>query len=363
MAREAGNSFQLGWHQLAIGNLHTAAGELEQAETELQAGIALARQLGDPAVELWGCASLSVVALLRGQPGRLHALAESMDRPGRPLGSAGAVLVASFRTLAADPSPDRAAEALAAAAEPLLAGHDPADGARLLLLAAVRLASAGNDPGTRVLLSRCREACAVLSSSLAGACDVLEARLARRAADATAAHGLAHHGLRALAEAGMWVDVPDALGLLGGLAVDTGADAEGLRLLVAADVARAAGAAVDPFAADSARDAAIAGERLGPSATTVRTEGAALDPAAAVAYASRARGERKRPAFGWDSLTPTELAVVRLAATGLTNPAIGEQLFIARGTVKTHLEHVFAKLGVRSRAELAAVVARRGDGP
>ena len=159
----------------------------------------------------------------------------------------------------------------------------------------------------------------------------------------------------------MWVDVPDTLGLLGGLAVDSGADAEGLRLLAAADAARAAGGAVDPFATDSTRDVVTAVERLGPSAEAVRTEGTGLDSAAAVAYASRARGERKRPAFGWDSLTPTELAVVRLAAAGLTNPAIGEQLFISRGTVKTHLEHVFAKLGVRTRAELAAAAARRGD--
>ena len=362
MAREAGNAFQLGWHQLGIGNLQTAAGELGRAETELRAGIALARQLGDPAVEVWGCASLAVVALLRGQPTRLAALAESMDRPGRPLGSVGATLVVSFRTLAADPSTDHAVEALEAAAEPLLAGHDPSDGVRLLL-AGVRLASARNEPGAQALLSRCREACAVLSSSLTGACDVVEARLARRVGDAADAHRLAQQGLRILAEAGMCVDVPDALGLLGGLAIDAGMDAEGLRLLAAADAARAAGGAVDPFATDSAGDAATAAERLGLSAQTVRTEGEGLDLAAAVAYASRARGARKRPAFGWDSLTPTELAVVRLAAAGLTNPAIGEQLFISRGTVKTHLEHVFTKLGVRTRAELAAAAARRGDNP
>ncbi|MEI2655391.1 MAG: LuxR C-terminal-related transcriptional regulator [Microthrixaceae bacterium] len=36
----------------------------------------------------------------------------------------------------------------------------------------------------------------------------------------------------------------------------------------------------------------------------------------------RSRGERGRPAFGWDSLTPTELAVLGLVAEGLTNPEI-----------------------------------------
>jgi DNA-binding CsgD family transcriptional regulator len=99
---------------------------------------------------------------------------------------------------------------------------------------------------------------------------------------------------------------------------------------------------------------------LGDDFKTCWAEGCALDVEAAVAYARRARGERKRPAFGWDSLTPTELNVVRLITAGLTNPAIGERLFISRGTVKTHLEHIYAKLSLRGRAELAATAARRG---
>jgi DNA-binding CsgD family transcriptional regulator len=73
----------------------------------------------------------------------------------------------------------------------------------------------------------------------------------------------------------------------------------------------------------------------------------------------RARGSRKRPAGGWESLTPTELQVVELAASGLTNPEIAERMFIARGTVKIHLSHVYAKLDVRNRAALAALVSRR----
>ncbi|HEX5121196.1 MAG TPA: LuxR C-terminal-related transcriptional regulator [Pseudonocardiaceae bacterium] len=51
-----------------------------------------------------------------------------------------------------------------------------------------------------------------------------------------------------------------------------------------------------------------------------------------------------------------------MVAAGLTNPEIGERLFVSRGTVKTHLLHVFAKLDIRSRAELAAMVTRRGLG-
>ena len=89
-------------------------------------------------------------------------------------------------------------------------------------------------------------------------------------------------------------------------------------------------------------------------------EGLALSVEEAADYASRARGSRKRPARGWESLTPTELEVVRHATAGLTNPQIGERMFITRGTVKVHLSHIFAKLGISSRAELAAEATKRG---
>jgi DNA-binding CsgD family transcriptional regulator len=90
-----------------------------------------------------------------------------------------------------------------------------------------------------------------------------------------------------------------------------------------------------------------------------KSMGACEETDDAVTYARRARGERKRPSRGWASLTPTELEIVRLAAAGLTNPQIGERMFIARGTVKVHLSHIFAKLDISSRTQLAAEATRR----
>jgi DNA-binding CsgD family transcriptional regulator len=49
-------------------------------------------------------------------------------------------------------------------------------------------------------------------------------------------------------------------------------------------------------------------------------------------------------------LTDRELDVVALVAEGLTNKQIGRRLFISPATVRTHLEHVYDKLGVRTRA-------------
>jgi DNA-binding CsgD family transcriptional regulator len=64
-----------------------------------------------------------------------------------------------------------------------------------------------------------------------------------------------------------------------------------------------------------------------------------------------------RPDNGWAALTPTELDVARLLGQGLTNRAAAERLYISPNTVGTHARNVFRKLGVRSRAELASLLA------
>jgi DNA-binding CsgD family transcriptional regulator len=69
-----------------------------------------------------------------------------------------------------------------------------------------------------------------------------------------------------------------------------------------------------------------------------------------------------RPALGWEALTRTELRVTELVRQGLTNPEIAARLYISRRTVDTHLAHVFAKLLISSRVELAAMELKRGDG-
>lgn len=69
------------------------------------------------------------------------------------------------------------------------------------------------------------------------------------------------------------------------------------------------------------------------------------------------RAARRRPARGWEALTPAELKVALLVARGRTNPEIASALFLSRRTVQTHVSHILAKLEVRSRAEVAVIVA------
>jgi DNA-binding NarL/FixJ family response regulator len=65
-----------------------------------------------------------------------------------------------------------------------------------------------------------------------------------------------------------------------------------------------------------------------------------------------------------DSLTTREGEVLELVATGLTNAAIAERLWISPGTVKKHLDNVYAKLGVANRtAASAQLAARRSNAP
>ena len=78
----------------------------------------------------------------------------------------------------------------------------------------------------------------------------------------------------------------------------------------------------------------------------------------AIAYAQVGRGERKRPQTGWASLTPAELNVARLVGEGLPNKDIAARLFVSARTVQAHLSHVYSKLGVTSRVQLAQEASR-----
>ena len=77
----------------------------------------------------------------------------------------------------------------------------------------------------------------------------------------------------------------------------------------------------------------------------------------------RARGGRRgRPAQGWEALTPTEAKIAALVAEGRSNPDIAAELFLSRNTVQTHVSHILAKLGARSRAEIIRQALGHADG-
>ncbi|MDN3358735.1 LuxR C-terminal-related transcriptional regulator [Actinomadura sp. DC4] len=177
------------------------------------------------------------------------------------------------------------------------------------------------------------------------AADALEQR-AHLADDPSRAEDLHHEALALRADHGLWLPCAASLEALASGSAPT----EAVRLLAACDRARE-----ETGRPRTAPDPRLR-EALGEEAyETAWWEGRELTLPDAVEYARRARGRRGRPSSGWASLTPTERNVVRLAAEGLSNPGIGERLFMSRSTVKTHLSHVYAKLGVTNRTELATL--------
>jgi DNA-binding CsgD family transcriptional regulator len=109
-------------------------------------------------------------------------------------------------------------------------------------------------------------------------------------------------------------------------------------------------ASADPHRAVAVFDAALA---------AYEALGAARD-AARVRRRLRRLGVRRRhwsrtdrPVTGWASLTDTERAISELVAQGLTNRQVADQLFMSANTVAFHLRHVFRKLDIGSRVELA----------
>jgi predicted ATPase/class 3 adenylate cyclase/DNA-binding CsgD family transcriptional regulator len=171
----------------------------------------------------------------------------------------------------------------------------------------------------------------------------------------------AHDALMIATHTHGFLHLPEIVECLARLAAGDGNHENAPRLFGAADAIRLQIGVVRFAVYQADYDAAVAATRaaLGDSGFDAAwADGAALSIEETIAYAQRGRGERKRPASGWESLTPTEHDVVRLVSDGLANKDIAARLFISPRTVQTHLTHVYAKLGLASRVQLVQEAAR-----
>jgi DNA-binding NarL/FixJ family response regulator len=115
-----------------------------------------------------------------------------------------------------------------------------------------------------------------------------------------------------------------------------------------ADILRAVEAGATGYLLkDTPRDQLVAGVRA-----AARGE-SALSPSVARRLVQQLRGDAER-------LTPRELEVLSGVARGLSNAAIGRELYITEATVKTHLLRVFGKLGVDDRTHAVTIAIQRG---
>jgi DNA-binding CsgD family transcriptional regulator len=107
--------------------------------------------------------------------------------------------------------------------------------------------------------------------------------------------------------------------------------------------------------------------RVAESRAPLRAAREAFDALGAIPWGERARQELRasgeasprRIPQAWDQLSPQELQIAQLAAEGLSNREIGQQLYLSHRTVSSYLYRVFPKLGISSRSQLRAVLDRR----
>jgi DNA-binding CsgD family transcriptional regulator len=352
------------WAILGLGLCHTVLGDLDLADGPVEESIGYARAAGDRMTLGMG---LWVRTLLRVAQGRIEearATAAELEVVVLDLGplnwawvmhGIAAFAIAEGDARSAIDVSDEALSHLAQAHPELKALHHATKAEAFTAL--------GD------LVHAREEIAAVLHATAEGGApsDRVRALITLAGVDRRERHGEdaeahAHEALRLSRAMSHKRGVVDALEVLGGCAADRESYAEAARLFGAAAALReAAGYAYrSPIAEQEVTQAGSAVESaLGADESErARAEGAALSLEDACDYAARGRGERKRPATGWAALTATEARVAALAAHGLTNAQVGEQLFISRHTVDSHLRHIYAKLGVSSRAELATRVAR-----
>ncbi|MGW2160795.1 helix-turn-helix transcriptional regulator [Nonomuraea sp. NPDC001699] len=347
-------SFALGWWALAAAR----SGTLERAAELAGRAVATAEPLRDLH---WTGSARVVLAEIRILQGRLQEAAAALEPMERLFDAAGRLpfITGWERTQAMLAlGHDRPREAVEWCWQEVRWQDEP-DAAWLAPDTQIVLAAALRRSGEEASAARVLD---VLARSpvtgrmprvRAGVLD--EQALLAHESDPERALRLHHEALRLRVEHDLVFDRVASLEALALLNLRRGAvEAAGV-LAGAAGRARAdLGAAPRPLPSADGED----GETL----RTAAERGRAMDLDAAVAYATRARGPRRRPGSGWESLTPAERSVAGLAAEGLSNPEIAARLFVSRGTVKTHLAHVYAKLQVANRTELArATSARDGE--
>lgn len=358
-----GHSQLQAWDNAIRADAAVQVGRLADAESHGRSGLSLALAVEEPV-----SAGFALLALVRAlaQLGRANEAAELVDdvrpffgtHPG--LGTSMHIdLAAAVAACWADAA--EAYDRVTVAHQAAVGAGLPASAAEAGTLLALATLARGDPPGAIAAADEAaRWAVAIGYREMATAAALVRCAVDRSAADVA---DRAHAALRDAATLELRPLVADSLDLVAGVALDAHRPGVAARLHAASDRLRAdLGACLSPLA----RLHRPADERdliqllSNEEQAAAQAEGACLDLTQAVAYASRTRGRRGRPRTGWDSLTPTERAVVTLATRGLSNQAIGEQLLISAGTVRTHLRSIFGKLAVTSRSQLAAEAARRG---
>jgi DNA-binding CsgD family transcriptional regulator len=352
------------WTALGLGWCALSRGEYAAARAGLEEAVAAARRLGDPVTEGFGGVLLTRLDLVQGEVGRALARASASEAAAVAAGAFMVLPSTRVELARAYAAAGRCEDARTILAAMVARGVDRGWTLCEALLALAEVLSAAGDRAGAV--AHAERALALGARLGAGAlradANELLARVAIERGAWQRAADLAHEALdQRVADAA--VDrLARSLDQLARVAAGVGSFRDAARLVAVVARARSQRGIVrspleEPPFAVLERELC---DRLGAAAfAEASAEGERMSMMTAVGWVRRARGRRGRPTHGWAALTPTESDVVALVALGLTNPQIAERMFISRATVKAHLAHVFSKLSVRSRSEVAAMAARR----
>ncbi len=352
------------WRAIGLGWCAQAGGERERARELFRSGLAAARRLGDPVTEGFAQVLLARLELLEGEAQAAWVRLQASEAAAVTSGAFMVLPITRIELARAHAELGRLDAARAPLEELVLSGMDHGWTLCEALLALSEVATAMND--VDVALARSREALALAerlcTDSLTARAREQLGRLAIAAEGWSEAEELTHGALDQRIRRPAMDRVPELLEILAQAAAGRHDHVRAARLLgvsgrLRSEFRLARSELLAP--AITALDALVVAELGVEGAAASRRAAAAMPPAAALAWVRRSRGVRGRPARGWDALTPTELQVVEHVADGLTNPQIAERMFVTRATVKTHVSHIFQKLTVSSRAELAAMFAQR----
>lgn len=360
VARQAQDRHCLAFGLNGLGYTALCRGDLDQAEVFLDEAVAVSRDLGETYELAAALTDLAQVAITRGDHGRAHRLLDEGIALAQDTGSSDAIVypLEVLGTLAvAEGDPDAArryferalaqAESVGGTVIPAVQGL----GEVAVLEGNVGAARARFDEA--LAMARARGHKLPVARALFGLAGV-----ARQAGDPVRAMTLHHEALELRKDIGDSLGITESLEALGGLAAEGGSCEHATRLFAAAASLRQAGGYARGAPRRQQYEEALDLARAGlddVAFDTAWAQGGTLSALQAASYAAKGRGARvHRPLTGWASLTGAERDVAVLAAEGLTNPEIGERLFISRDTVKGHLSRVFGKLNVSSRKELAA---------
>ncbi|MEX2458171.1 MAG: tetratricopeptide repeat protein [Actinomycetota bacterium] len=360
LARERGDKRNM---RRGLGGLGWAAllqGHFPEAEPLFEETLSLARELGD---SIWAAQTLNVLGELKRATGdyeRACALSEEALELGREISAAFAISNAlgvlgriALSEGDLETASKRLDEAIAIARATGLKNFQ----AWWLQSRGEIAEREGDAARARELYREARSVAEELGNRRdAGRSLRLLAGVARGEGDHHRASSLLHEGLALQVEVGDAAGITETLEAIAGLLVVEGRAELAARLLGATGAQREASRYARAPAEAASHEAELSAVREAlPEADFERAwqEGKRLSLAQAVAVARRGRGTRFRPESGWGSLTLAERDVATLAAQGLTNREIAERLFVSPATVKAHLAHIYRKLDLASRKQLA----------